>query len=135
MKHFTLPVLLQASLGERCDTHPTSVFHPRVNAPQLHVSCICTPVLCLFSCTCIITPLLFCLFHHVQLNSSPLHVSVRTGHLHCVEFLIHNGASVNTQDRVSVNATPMTRVSPVFNRMVVFRRETLLFTMRFDKAD
>ncbi|CAF94728.1 unnamed protein product, partial [Tetraodon nigroviridis] len=34
-----------------------------------------------------------------QLNSTPLHVSVRTGHLDCVQYLIHNGASVNTQDR------------------------------------
>lgn len=42
------------------------------------------------------------LFCCVQLNSTPLHVSVRTGHLDCVQYLIHNGASINTQDRVSV---------------------------------
>lgn len=54
----------------------------------------------------------------MQLNSTPLHVSVRTGHLDCVEYLIHNGASVNTQDRVSVQ-TQMMQASPVFNKVIV----------------
>lgn len=40
------------------------------------------------------------LFLSAQLNSTPLHVAVRTGHCECAEHLIHCGADVNAKDRV-----------------------------------
>lgn len=35
-----------------------------------------------------------------QLQSTPLHVAVRTGHYECAEHLIHCGADINAKDRV-----------------------------------
>lgn len=35
-----------------------------------------------------------------KLQSTPLHVAVRTGHYECAEYLIHCGAGVNAKDRV-----------------------------------
>lgn len=40
-----------------------------------------------------------------QIDSTPLHVAVRTGHVDCVEHLIQCRAEINTQDKVRISAS------------------------------
>lgn len=98
---FTGPAVEETCLFSKCSstTEATSMPKTRLYCTQ--------PIAAPSFTTCHFGTCLTVIFWNValslytfQLQSTPLHVAVRTGHYECAEHLIHCGADVNAKDRV-----------------------------------